>query len=193
MIFFLNRTWILIVGVLLFIMIGWSVWQSRHSFPVGYDPYAVLGLSSKATDTEVKKAYKRLTLVHHPDKVSFEMREQAQEKFIEINKAYKVLTDEETRRLFDETGNADGIRNMTVGIALPAWMISRSNVFWMLAAYGLAFGILLPYAIGRWWNYSKLYTKHKVRFATMSLFYRELRDDTALIKGVGGMAMCYLL
>lgn len=172
------------MGTVIFIFIGWSVWESRNSFPVGYDPYAVLGIPSSSSETEIRKAYKKLSLIHHPDKVAPELKNKAEAKFIEINKAYKVLTDEETRRMFDETGNADGIRNMTVGIALPAWMISQSNIFWMLAAYGLAFGIILPYTIGHWWNGSKKFTKNKIRFTTMSLFYKELRENTPLLKGI---------
>jgi DnaJ like chaperone protein len=54
------------------------------------DAYKVLGLTPQATDDEVKKAYRRLALQHHPDKVAAlgeDVRKAAEKKFQEINAA----------------------------------------------------------------------------------------------------------
>ena len=54
------------------------------------DAYKVLGVSENATDDEVKKAYRRLALEHHPDKVAAlgeDVRKAAEKKFQEINAA----------------------------------------------------------------------------------------------------------
>ena len=54
------------------------------------DAYKVLGVSPSATDAEVKKAYRRLALEHHPDKVAAlgeDVRRAAEKKFQEINAA----------------------------------------------------------------------------------------------------------
>ena len=61
-----------------------------------------------ADEKQVKKAFKKLSLVFHPDKVPSDEKEAAEKKFVEISKAYKVLTDEEARKLFDEFGHPDG-------------------------------------------------------------------------------------
>ena len=58
------------------------------------DPYKVLGLDSTATDEEIKKAYRRLAMKYHPDKVEGlgeEVKKNAEAQFREINEAYETL------------------------------------------------------------------------------------------------------
>ena len=60
----------------------------------GKDPYKVLGVDSKATDDEVKRAYRKMALKYHPDRVagmSEEMQRNAAEQMKEINAAYEVI------------------------------------------------------------------------------------------------------
>jgi len=56
--------------------------------------YAILNISPQASDEEVKKAYRRMTLKHHPDKVAHlgsDIQEAAKEKFQKINEAYSAI------------------------------------------------------------------------------------------------------
>jgi len=56
--------------------------------------YKVLGISSSATDEEVKNAYRKMALQHHPDKVSKlgeDVRKAAEKKFKEINEAKEMI------------------------------------------------------------------------------------------------------
>ena len=63
-----------------------------------YDPYAVLGPNRNATDEEIKKAYRSLSRKYHPDaNVNNPDKEQAEEKFKEIQQAYQQIIQEKER------------------------------------------------------------------------------------------------
>lgn len=73
------------------------------------DPYDTLGVAPDATQDEIKKAYRRLALQHHPDKVSDEsLREESEIKFKEVAAAYELLSNEEKRRNYDTYGDTNG-------------------------------------------------------------------------------------
>lgn len=61
--------------------------------------YDVLGISPNATQEEIKKAYKKMALMHHPDKDGSDG-----EKFKEISQAFEVLGDPQKRQIYDEHG-----------------------------------------------------------------------------------------
>jgi curved DNA-binding protein len=62
------------------------------------DFYETLGVSKSAHADEIKKAYRKLALKHHPDKGG------EQEKFKEINEAYQTLSDPQKRSQYDQFG-----------------------------------------------------------------------------------------
>lgn len=68
---------------------------------MGKDYYQILGISRKATDEEIKKAYKKLALKYHPDK---NKSPGAEEKFKEVAEAYECLSDKKRREVFDQYG-----------------------------------------------------------------------------------------
>lgn len=69
------------------------------------DYYEVLGVSKTATQDEIRKAYRRLAGKYHPDRNS-DNKEEAEEKFKEVQKAYEVLFDEQKRQMYDNYGHA---------------------------------------------------------------------------------------
>jgi len=74
------------------------------------DLYGALSLKETATSDEIKKAYRRLALVHHPDKhasASAEAKAAASLKFQQVSFSYTVLSDEKRRKRYDETGKTD--------------------------------------------------------------------------------------
>ena len=60
----------------------------------------MLGVKRSATDAEIKKAFKKLAIKHHPDK-NKDDPEGAKKKFTVIANAYEVLGDEEKRKTYD--------------------------------------------------------------------------------------------
>lgn len=73
----------------------------------GQDFYEILGVSRDSSESEIKKAYRKLSLKYHPDK---DPSETAKQKFVELANAYEVLGDEEKRRIYDQYGE-DGLKN----------------------------------------------------------------------------------
>ncbi|KAJ2147287.1 DnaJ sub B member 6, partial [Coemansia sp. RSA 637] len=70
--------------------------------------YEQLGIHATATLAEIKKAYRKLSLQWHPDK-NPSNREAAEEKFKQLSEAYSVLSDSDTRALYDRYGS-DGLK-----------------------------------------------------------------------------------
>jgi curved DNA-binding protein len=71
--------------------------------PVQYkDYYESLGVPRNASDTDIKKAFRKLAREHHPDVAKD--KKKAEEKFKEINEAYEVLSDPAKRKKYDELG-----------------------------------------------------------------------------------------
>ena len=68
------------------------------------DYYEVLGVNKNASDTEMKKAYRRLAIKFHPDKNPGD--HEAEAKFKELSEAYAVLSDAQKRATYDQFGHA---------------------------------------------------------------------------------------
>ena len=66
--------------------------------------YQILDVSPRASQTEIKKSFRRLAREMHPDKVPRALKDEFQEKFIEIANAYEILSNEKKRRRYDQTG-----------------------------------------------------------------------------------------
>ena len=80
--------------------------------------YDLLGLSKTASESELKKAYRKLAMKYHPDKANDSNREENEKKFKEISNAYDTLKDPEKRKLYDQFGE-EGLKGMGGGGGNP--------------------------------------------------------------------------
>lgn len=74
------------------------------------DLYAVLSLKKDASPDSIKKSYRKLALLYHPDKhttSSKKVQEDASTKFQQVGFAYSILSDEKRRARYDSTGRTD--------------------------------------------------------------------------------------
>ena len=91
------------------------------------DYYEVLGLSRNASEAEIKKAFKRLAMKHHPDRNQEDA--QAAEKFKEAKEAYEILSDPQKRAAYDQFGHAGVDPSATAGGAGFGGGASFSDIF----------------------------------------------------------------
>ena len=70
------------------------------------DLYAILGIAKGASDAEIKKAYRKMSLKYHPDRISQDAseaeRKEAEQKMAEANFAWSVLGDAEKKQKYDQ-------------------------------------------------------------------------------------------
>ncbi|HUL66957.1 MAG TPA: molecular chaperone DnaJ [Burkholderiaceae bacterium] len=73
------------------------------------DYYDILGVAKNASEDEIKKAYRKLAMKHHPDRNQGKdgaSAKESEEKFKEIKEAYEILTDSHKRAAYDRFGHA---------------------------------------------------------------------------------------
>ena len=79
------------------------------------DFYEILGVPKNASDEEIKKAYRKLAMKHHPDRNQGETSKAAEVKFKEAKEAYEMLSDPQKRAAYDQHGHAGVDPNMRGG------------------------------------------------------------------------------
>uniref|UniRef100_A0A093V7V8 Translocation protein sec63 n=1 Tax=Talaromyces marneffei PM1 TaxID=1077442 RepID=A0A093V7V8_TALMA len=166
-------------------IIGWMIYLiivTARTLPKIYDPYEILGVSRSADEKAISRHYKRMSLIYHPDKIrpdpaKNETIDDLNERFVELTKAYKALTDEEVRNNYLQYGHPDGKQSYSIGIALPKLIITEGMGKYVLLVYGGLLGVLLPYIVGKWWYGSQRYTREKVLIASAGNMFREYKED----------------
>ncbi len=79
------------------------------------DYYEVLGVAKNASEDDIKKAYRKLAMKHHPDRHQGDDAKKSEDKFKEAKEAYEMLSDAQKRAAYDQYGHAGVDPNMGGG------------------------------------------------------------------------------
>ncbi|WP_435104404.1 molecular chaperone DnaJ [Arhodomonas sp. AD133] len=93
------------------------------------DYYEVLGVSRNASDSDIKKSYRRMAMKYHPDRNPGD--EDAEQRFKEVKEAYEILGDSQKRAAYDQFGHAgvDPNAGMGAGAGFGGGGASFSDIF----------------------------------------------------------------
>lgn len=164
--------WISMAGLLYYIHIS-----SKEVQP--FEPFSILGLEIGASEADIKKAYRKLSLQYHPDK---NPDPAANEYFVNfISKAYQALTDEAARLNLEKYGHPDGQQSVNVGIALPKFLLEIQGSRGAILLLGLvSCGILLPLVIVViYLSRSAKYTGNNIMQDTLAFYYHSIKPSLA--------------
>jgi curved DNA-binding protein CbpA len=94
---------------------------SPASLPDSSDPYVILNVQPGADSKEIKRAYRKLVLIHHPDTHAEESKARAGENFARLNAAYAYLTGKSDKLPKDSYQTSNTTRDQKVNRTYPSW------------------------------------------------------------------------
>eukprot|EP00889_Picochlorum_renovo_P001163 jgi/Picre1/28193/NNA_003599.t1 len=142
-------SWKLLIVWTIYVLLIWYVKTSNVTVD-RFDPFEILQIPQTATDAEIKRAYRKLSLVYHPDK---NPDPEAANYFAEkVTKAYKALTDEAAKENFIKYGHPDGRQAVSISVALPEWFFNKDKEAAPAILLTLLFGgIVFPLGMAAWY------------------------------------------
>jgi len=146
-----------------------------------FDPFTILELHSSADMKTIKKAYRKQSIIWHPDKNK--NNPQAEARFMMIAKAYEALTDPEAKANWEKFGNPDGKQSLEVSIGLPSWLLDQDNRNIVLMAYLIIMVGVIPFAVWKYYSNSSKFGEKDVMYDTYSWYHNSLNDST-LVKAM---------
>jgi translocation protein SEC63 len=141
-----------------------------------FDPFEILDVTGSATPPEIKKAYRKLSLIYHPDKNPDDPA--AASRFIQITKAYTALTDEVAKKNYEKYGNPDGPQTTKVGIGLPAFLLEKENHLMILCTFFFSLLFVIPMVFICYYQRTKVYAANGLMIETLQFLGYYMADST---------------
>ncbi|CBZ52854.1 DnaJ domain containing protein, related [Neospora caninum Liverpool] len=143
-----------------------------------FDPFEILQVEPSATNREIKKAYRLMSLKYHPDKNVNDPTSAA--KFILVAKAYQALTDPVAKANYEKYGNPDGAGNMKVGMGLPRFLVEEKYQLLVLSCFFLFLLVLLPMVFICYYQRQKKYAPNGVLVETLQFLTHYMAEGSRL-------------
>lgn len=167
---------ITVVLSLVFIYIASSI-QSGGEVN-SFDPFSILEVHASADMKTIKKAYRKQSIIWHPDKNK--NNPQAEARFMMIAKAYEALTDPEAKENWEKYGNPDGKQSLEVSIGLPSWLLDQDNRNIVLMAYLIIMVGVIPFCVWKYYSNSSKFGEKDVMYDTYSWYHHSLNEATVV-------------
>ena len=174
--------------IFLLLMIQLPKWQDTSL--TDFDPYQILGIEQDATELDMKRARRKLAFTYHVDrckKFTSLTEQECNDKFILIDKAYKVLTDPETKENWRKYRNADGFQGVSATIGIHPCLANPDNASIILGVYFVGL-IILVVTVGGWWKYSSKYHKSGVYKQSIDVYWRFIKQNMKIYNLVNVLA-----
>ena len=176
-------TWPFILNLVLTVFVSYVLVQmislvQEFSEIKTFDPFEILNISAGASDKEIKRAYRKMSLLLHPDKNPNDAV--AESKFMLVAKAYESLTDEAAKANFEKYGNPDGRQSMQLSIGLPTFLLNPANFNIILFMYLIVLVIVIPSCVALWYSQSKKYGDSMILYDTYGFFNFALSEHAHL-------------
>mmetsp|Transcript_83996 Transcript_83996/g.261233 ORF Transcript_83996/g.261233 Transcript_83996/m.261233 type:complete len:664 (+) Transcript_83996:157-2148(+) len=171
--------WLLKTSVLVAIWVGVlsTVMQLGQEKEIQkFDPFDILEVSHDASNQKIKRAYRKLSLVYHPDKNPDDPL--AASRFIQITKAYNALTDETAKRNYEKYGNPDGPQTTKVGIGLPRFLLEKENHLMILCIFFFLLLFVVPMTFICYYQRTKNYAANGVMIETLQFLGYYINEST---------------
>lgn len=147
-----------------------------------FNPFEILQVEHGASDKDIKKAYRKMSLEYHPDKNLDDPLANA--KFIQISKAYNSLTDETAKSNYEKYGNPDGPTTSKVGIGLPRFLLEKKNHMTILIFFFFILLVVVPAIFILYWQQQKNYAPNGVLMETLQFMGFHINDKTTVKEAV---------
>ena len=184
-----NKTfYVLILGsILIFFLLYNSFQEVQDSVEKinykNFDPYDVLNVSYSADKKTIKKAYRKLVVKFHPDKINQNLSEKemviARKKFIMIVKAYEILTDPVKKLNFEKYGDPDGPSRLQW--VVPDFMLNKKFHLPIIILFLIFIMVFLPAVVMIHLKQgASEYDEHGNSRTNLMIYYEYLNENSQL-------------